>query len=246
MTAALEVRSLHKGFPQGFWRRPHEVLHGVSFSLPEGQTCGFVGGNGQGKTTTIKCLLGFIHPEQGDVRFFGRRLDESVKAQLGYLPERPYFQEFLSAREFLRLHWNLAGGCGTKTFSELCDKTLRLVDLAGVADRPLRSFSKGMLQRVGLAQALLMEPKLLILDEPMSGLDPDGRLLVKDILREQKKKGVTIFFSSHLLQDMDELCEHLTVIDQGRVLYDGTLAGFRLEHADLEKAFRAFRRGENL
>lgn len=242
MSAVLEVRELNKTFKGGLFEKDRRVLCDVSFSIPAGVTAGFVGGNGHGKTTTIKCLLGFVRPDSGDIRFFGRPLDLKARAKIGYLPERPYLYEFLSGREFLRFHWRLGGG--GSGFSEACARVLKAVDLETAVDRRLRTYSKGMLQRMGLAQALIHRPELLILDEPMSGLDPDGRLLVKDILREQRRSGVTIFFSSHLLQDMDELCNHLTVIDQGRIIADGPPELFRKRHPGLEEAFRAFRRGE--
>lgn len=238
---ALEVRGLSKTFPGGLFEKPRQVLFDVSFAIPAGRTGGFVGGNGQGKTTTLKCILGFVRPQSGDVRLFGGPVDRAAKARIGYLPERPYLYEYLTGREFLRFHWNLLGGTGA-AFVDEAKRALRAVDLEGAADRRLRSFSKGMLQRIGLAQALLGRPELLILDEPMSGLDPDGRLLVKDVLAAQKKDGRTIFFSSHLLQDMDELCDHLTVIDAGRIVADGDPSLFRRQHPDLEQAFRAFRR----
>lgn len=242
MSAVLEVRGLNKTFKGGLFEKDRQVLHEVAFSVPRGATAGFVGGNGHGKTTTIKCLLGFVRPNAGEIKFFGQALDLKSRAKIGYLPERPYLYEFLTGREFLHFHWKLAGGVAG--FKEACERVLKSVDLQNAADIRLRKYSKGMLQRMGLAQALIHKPELLILDEPMSGLDPDGRLLVKEILREQRQNGVTIFFSSHLLQDMDELCNHLTVIDQGRVVIDGPPELFRKQHPGLEEAFRAFRRGE--
>lgn len=240
----LEVEGLCKSFAGGLFKGRRQVLFDVSFRLPSGQTCGFVGGNGQGKTTTLKSIFGFIRPDRGSIRLFGEPLTLANRARVGFLPERPYLYEFLTATEFLRLHWRLAGRGRDAGFAEASRKVLEQVGLEAAAERRLRSFSKGMLQRIGLAQAILHEPELLILDEPMSGLDPDGRLMVKDILKEQKKRGVGIFFSSHLLQDMDELCSHLTVIDKGRVKYDGSLEGFRKDHADLELAYRALRRAQ--
>lgn len=241
MTFSLRVQGLNKTFPGGLFEKSRQVLFDVSFALPQGETCGFVGGNGQGKTTTIKCLFQFIRFDRGEIQFFGEPLSPQVKRRIGYLPERPYLYEFLTTREFLRLHWELSQGGSASEFSARLPALLRRVELDHVADRPLRSFSKGMLQRAGLAQALIHQPDLLILDEPMSGLDPDGRLLVKEILREEKKRGASIFFSSHLLQDMDELCSHLTVIEAGRILYDGGVEAFRNEHPDLEQAYRAWR-----
>lgn len=238
----LEVRQLRKSFSTDFWRPRREVLRGVSFRLPAGTTTGFIGVNGSGKTTSLKCILGFIFPERGEVLFdSGKQSLDVFKARLGYLPERPYFYDFLSAEEFLRFHWDLSGGGGG--FAERRDSVLAKVDLSGTGAKRLRQFSKGMLQRIGLAQALLRQPDLLILDEPMSGLDPDGRLLVKDILHEEKKRGTTLFFSSHLLADMEELCDRLIVIDDGKILYEGPQETFLTEQADrnLERAFARLR-----
>lgn len=241
MSFTLEVKNLCKTFPGGLFEKDRQVLFDVSFGLPEGQVCGFVGGNGQGKTTTIKCLFNFIRPDQGRILFFGQNLGPKEQARIGYLPERPYLYEFLTGREFLKLHWRLSGK-SSADFAPACERVLKRVDLVFAADRSLRSYSKGMLQRIGLAQALIHSPDFLILDEPMSGLDPDGRLLVKQILKEENKRGATLFFSSHLLQDMDELCTHLTVIEDGRIRHDGTVEDFRRELPDLEQAFQAWRR----
>lgn len=241
MSFTLEVKNLCKTFPGGIFEKDRQVLFNVSFRLPVGQVCGFVGGNGQGKTTTIKCLFDFIRPDQGEILFFGKSLGPKEKSRIGYLPERPYLYEYLTGREFLKLYWRLSGKTGGD-FAAASERVLKRVDLSSAADRSLRSYSKGMLQRIGLAQALIHAPDFLILDEPMSGLDPDGRLLVKEILKEEHKRGSTLFFSSHLLQDMDELCSHLTVIEKGRIRHDGSVEAFRRDQPDLEQAFQAWRR----
>ncbi|MBV2167469.1 MAG: ABC transporter ATP-binding protein [Bdellovibrio sp.] len=235
--AVLTVEKLNKTFKGGLFEKDRHVLRDVTFSLPEGQTSGFVGSNGSGKTTTIKCLFDFIHPDSGEILFFGSPLSSPIKTRIGYLPERPYLYEFLTGMEFLRLHWNLCYGSSLKDFYERAHEALKKVDLFEAKDRRLRTYSKGMLQRVGIAQAILTRPDLLILDEPMSGLDPDGRAMVKDILREEQKRGVSLFFSSHLLQDMEELCSHLVVINRGQILYDGVLSSFMAEFQSLERAF---------
>lgn len=233
----LKVEKLNKVFKGGLFEKDRHVLRDVSFSLPEGQTTGFVGSNGAGKTTTIKCLFDFVRPNSGEILFFGQKLSSATKTRIGYLPERPYLYEFLTGSEFLRLHWNLCYGSSLKDFSERALEALKKVDLLEAKDRRLRTYSKGMLQRIGIAQAILTRPDLLILDEPMSGLDPDGRAMVKDILREEQKRGVSLFFSSHLLQDMEELCSHLVVINRGQILYDGGLTPFMAEYQSLERAF---------
>lgn len=233
----LKIQKLNKTFKGGLFEKDRHVLRDVSFALPQGETSGFVGSNGSGKTTTIKCVFEFIRPDSGEILFFGKKLDQSSRARIGYLPERPYLYEFLTGQEFLRLHWNLCYGSKLGDFYERCKEALQKVDLVDASERRLRTYSKGMLQRIGIAQAILTRPDLLILDEPMSGLDPDGRALVKDILREEQKRGVSLFFSSHLLQDMEELCRHLVVIDKGQILYDGDLAKFMSEYQSLERAF---------
>ncbi|WP_347357051.1 ABC transporter ATP-binding protein [Bdellovibrio sp.] len=235
--AVLSIEKLNKTFKGGLFEKDRHVLRDVSFALPEGQTSGFVGSNGAGKTTTIKCIFDFIRPDSGIIHFFGKPLTSESKTRVGYLPERPYLYEFLTGMEFLRLHWNLCYGASLKDFHERAHEALKKVDLFEAKDRRLRTYSKGMLQRIGIAQAILTRPDLLILDEPMSGLDPDGRAMVKDILREEQKRGVSLFFSSHLLQDMEELCSHLVVINRGQILYDGVLNSFMAEYQSLEKAF---------
>lgn len=242
--AAIEVLKLNKSFKGGLFEKDRHVLKDVSFSLPVGQTTGFVGGNGSGKTTTIKSIFNFIRPDSGQIRIFGQPLSNEIKTRIGYLPERPYLYEFLTGMEFLKLHWNLCYGHMQKDFQDRAREALQKVDLLEARDRRLRTYSKGMLQRVGIAQAILTRPDLLILDEPMSGLDPDGRLMVKDILKEEQKRGVTLFFSSHLLQDMEELCSNLVVINHGRIFYEGALTNFVAEYSSLEKAFRSVRQND--
>lgn len=234
---AIEVKNLVKVLPTGFMGKT-EVLHKVTFNVPQGQSCGFVGNNGAGKTTTLKCLLEFLTPTEGEIRFFNEKLSVQNRIRIGYLPERPYHYEFLSAMEFLKFHWNLTFK-DLHGFEDQAEKVLKLVGLFESRDKILRKFSKGMLQRIGLAQALIHNPDLLILDEPVSGLDPDGRLLVKNILRELKNQGKTLFFSSHLLEDVDELCENLVVIHHGDILYHGELSNFRSQYKNLEEAFAA-------
>lgn len=234
--AALIVGKLNKTFKGGLFEKDRHVLKDVSFSLPEGATTGFVGSNGSGKTTSIKCIFDFVKPDSGQITFFGQKLSSEVKTRIGYLPERPYLYEFLTGMQLLKLHWNLSYS-SLEGFEERALEALRKVNLVEARDRRLRTYSKGMLQRVGIAQAILTKPDLLVLDEPMSGLDPDGRALVKDILRQEQKRGVTLFFSSHLLQDMEELCSHLVVINRGQIIYEGGLPQFMSEYQSLEKAF---------
>ena len=246
----ISVHLLNKTFRTDLFKKPRHVLKNVSFNVPQGQATGFVGANGAGKTTTLKCLLGFLKPDSGKILFKDHPLDAEFKYQLGYLPERPYLYEFLTAQEFLKLHWDLGRKTTSVEFAPIMESTLQRVGLKGVQKQRIRSFSKGMMQRLGLAQALLHEPQLLILDEPMSGLDPDGRWLVKKIIQQEIDKGTTVFFSSHLLSDLQELCSHLVAMDLGEVIYSGSMREFiekagRPERPDLEEAFiqaqRSFR-----
>lgn len=238
----IEVKDLTKTFQGSFFEKKKIVLDKVNFVIPESATVGFVGGNGSGKTTSIKCLLDFIKPQSGSIHFWGAPLDESSKSRLGYLPERPYFYEFLTGMEFLKFHWDL---CKTSRagFQEKALQVIRKVGLEEAKDRKLRSYSKGMLQRIGIAQSTLNDPEILILDEPMSGLDPDGRMMVKEILKEEQKKKITLFFTTHLLHDVEELCSHLVVIDQGKILYVGELSPFLQKYKNLDEAFHEIRRG---
>ncbi len=231
----LKVEGLKKTFKGQLFEKSHQVLKGLSFEVKTGRTTGFVGVNGAGKTTTLKCALGFVRPDEGEIRFFNQGpLDSDLKKRLGYLPERPYYYDFVTATQFLKFHWDLTGG--GEGFAPRAEEILAKVNLKNVTHKHLRSFSKGMLQRIGLAQALLRSPELLILDEPMSGLDPDGRMLIKNIIMEEKKRGTTLFFSSHLLGDMDELCDDLVVIDQGQLIFQGALKDFAKDQG-VEKSF---------
>ena len=161
--AVLSIEKLNKTFKGGLFEKDRHVLRDVTFSLPEGQTSGFVGSNGAGKTTTIKCLFDFIRPDSGQINFFGAPLTSESKTRIGYLPERPYLYEFLTGMEFLRLHWNLCYGSAMKDFHERAHEALKKVDLFEARDRRLRTYSKGMLQRIGIAQAILTRPEVMLM-----------------------------------------------------------------------------------
>lgn len=239
MDKAIEVQNVLKSFKVGFLGKKKQILKDISFHVPQGKTTGFVGNNGSGKTTSLKCILQFITPDSGDILFWGKELNQQSKNKIGYLPERPYLYEFLTGMEYLKFHWNLADHDKPRNFLQRAHDSLKKVNLFEARDTLLRKYSKGMLQRIGIAQAIIHEPELLILDEPMSGLDPDGRFLVKEILKEEKKRGTTIFFSSHLLQDMEELCSHLCAIHEGNMIYNGDLTTFISQYKNLELAFQA-------
>ncbi len=223
----LSVRNLVKSYKKGFIPKKVEVLHGVSFTLNDGTITGFLGGNGAGKTTTIKCILGLAFPESGEIEYFGQsEFDHEVKKRIGFLPERPYFYEHLTGEEFLRFYGQLSLRLTRKDLVERIEKLLKRVDLVDARDRKLRNYSKGMLQKVGVAQALIHDPELVILDEPMSGLDPDGRFYLSEIIRETAREGRTVFFSSHLLNDAEKLCQNLVIMKAGRVSYEGSTEQF--------------------
>jgi len=217
----LQVNELKKSYKRGFIPRKNEVLKGVSFSVPAGTITGFLGGNGAGKTTTMRCILGLDYPDSGTSEFFGAPLNAESKRRLGFLPERPYFYEHLTGVEFLSFYAHLSGSWKKSVLNDRILELLKRVDLVHAKDRPLRNYSKGMLQKIGLAQALIHEPELIILDEPMSGLDPDGRLALSEIILETAQKGPAIFFSSHLLHDMERLCQRLVVLKDGVCIYEG-------------------------
>ncbi|MDW8190938.1 MAG: ABC transporter ATP-binding protein [Pseudobdellovibrionaceae bacterium] len=226
MAVWIEVNNVTKSFPVGFWMRAREVIHQASFALEENRSVGFVGPNGSGKTTLMKLMLNFIFPDSGEIRYPSCDNNFSIfRSQLGFMPERPFLYDFLSAREFLYFHWVLGGGTGS--FKKRMDEILKKVRLSGEENTRLRHFSKGMLQRIGLGQALLHRPKYLILDEPMSGLDPDGRYEMRVILKEQKDAGSTILLSSHLIEDVEYICDDVLLIMEGRIVYFGAISDLK-------------------
>lgn len=219
----LEVRGLEKSFSKGFIPRRQQVLKGVNFSIQAGRITGFLGANGAGKTTTMKCFLGLVFPDSGECRYFNNQeLNSSIKQKIGFLPERPYFYEYLTGKEFLLFYGQLSTSLSRKDILLRIDKLLKRVDLLHAKDKHLRDYSKGMLQKIGLAQALIHEPELVILDEPMAGLDPDGRYYLSEMIREVAQKGASVFFSSHLLHDAESLCQDLVILKDGAVVYEGS------------------------
>jgi ABC-2 type transport system ATP-binding protein len=234
MTAILEVENLRKAFRSSPFRPPVEALRGVSFSAGEGACLGCLGQNGAGKTTTLKILTGQIRADSGSARLFSRSgADPAARRELGYLPENPYFHDHLSPLEGLTLYGRLSG-MAAREVAQVAPGLLEKVGLFEVRHRRVRSFSKGMRQRYGLATALLASPRLLLLDEPLSGLDPAGRKLVKDVILEQHRAGRTIVLCSHVLADVQEICERVVVLHQGRVVRDGSISTL------LDREARAF------
>lgn len=222
---AIEILGLEKTYKVGFWRkRPKRALHPLHLTVEEGEIFGFLGPNGAGKTTTLKMLMGLVFPTSGSARLLGRDwTDPEVKAQIGFLPEQPYFYDYLTAHELLNYYAQLSGVPG-KDRKHRIDEVLQRVGLTDVRGVQLRKFSKGMLQRVGIAQAILHDPKLVFFDEPMSGLDPMGRREVRDLMEQLKHEGKTVFFSTHILSDAESLCDHVAIIHQGELRGVGAVA----------------------
>jgi ABC-2 type transport system ATP-binding protein len=220
--AVLTVQDVHKTFKLGFFRKRVEAVRGVSFEVQTGETYGVLGPNGAGKTTTIKSILRLIRPDRGSIQVFGNPLSIESLARIGYMPENPYVYQYLRAPEFLDLCGRLMG-LDRRTRERRSAEMIELVGLSHAVDRPIGRFSKGMTQRMGLAQALLHDPELLILDEPMSGLDPIGRKQVRDIILAQRKAGKTLIFTSHVLSDVEMLCDRIAILNRGRVVARGTL-----------------------
>lgn len=223
--AAIEILGLSKIYKIGFWRnKPKFALKPLALNVEEGEVFGFLGPNGAGKTTTLKMLMGLVFPTAGSARILGKDIDDpSVKVQIGFLPEQPYFYDYLTARELLEYYGRLSGVVG-KDLSARVFTVLGRVGLADAANLQLRKFSKGMLQRVGIAQAILHEPKIVFFDEPMSGLDPMGRREVRNLIEELQQEGRTVFFSTHILSDAEALCDRVAVIHLGELRGVGAVA----------------------
>ena len=219
----LRAVELEKTFRKPFTGKRVQAVKSVSFEVARGEIFGFLGPNGAGKTTTIKMLMGLIAPTQGRIEILGvPGPAPDVMARVGFLPENPYVYPYLTPREFVELCGRLSGLAGAG-LRERTTRVLERVGLAEAIDRPARALSKGMLQRVGLAAALVHDPDLLVLDEPMSGLDPVGRKEVRDLIVEEKQRGRTVFFSTHILGDVEALCDRVCILRKGEVVVAGAL-----------------------
>jgi ABC-2 type transport system ATP-binding protein len=241
-TLAIRTEELTKDYAVGFWRpRPRRALDRLTLDVERGEVFGFLGPNGAGKTTTLKLLMRLIFPTAGRAAILGRPVgDVDVRRRIGFLPENPYFYDHLTAEELLTYFAALFGLRGADRHARVS----RLLDQVGIgAERrlQLRKFSKGMLQRVGLAQALVNDPDVVVLDEPMSGLDPLGRRQVRSLILELRDRGCTVFFSSHILADAEALCSRVAILASGRLVAAGRLSemlafevrGWELVMADL-------------
>ena len=219
---AIEVRDLRKTYRTPFRRKKVEALRGVSFQVERGHIFGFVGPNGAGKTTTIRMLMGLIRPSGGAATLLGKQIPSRVaRARVGFLPESPYFYDYLTIDELLDLTGRLFGVPGalrTRRAGELIER----VGLGRARGQLLKKYSKGMLQRAGLAQALMNDPELVVLDEPMSGLDPIGRKEVRDLILELRDRGKTVFFSSHILTDIEAVADRVAIVARGQLQEQGT------------------------
>jgi ABC-2 type transport system ATP-binding protein len=243
-STVVEVVNLEKTFFLGLFRKRVDAVKKVSFEVRPGEIFGVLGPNGAGKTTTIKMLLGLIFPTAGRFTLFGKDAPgPEIMRRVGYLPENPYVYQYLRAHEFLDLCGRL---CGMEPAlrKKRADEMIHKVGLDHATDRPIGKFSKGMTQRIGLAQALLHDPDLLVLDEPMSGLDPIGRKEVRDLIVDERKRGKTVLFTSHILTDVERLCDRVALVNRGVVTAYGALGellqpGVRRTEIEVERASEA-------
>jgi ABC-2 type transport system ATP-binding protein len=221
---AIEAENLTKVFKDQLKRKPVVALTGLTLAIEQGEVFGFLGHNGAGKSTAIKLFVNLLFPTSGRATVLGRDVaDPAARAQIGYLPENPYLYDHLTAEELLRFGARVSGLSSVAAGGEI-ERLLDLVGLTHARTRALRTYSKGMLQRAGLAMALVGNPRVVILDEPMSGLDPFGRRLVADVIRQLRAEGRTVFFSTHILPDVEHLCDRVGIIAGGELRYVGALA----------------------
>lgn len=236
--SVLQIDKLSKVFRRGFWGRPVIALHELTLNVEAGEIYGFLGPNGAGKTTTVKILLRIIYPTSGSATIMGKPLGHpDVVNQVGYMPENPYFYRFLTGREFLRFFARLANISAAEA-AKRADQLLEQVGMSHAADVRIAEYSKGMVTRIGLAQALLREPAVLFLDEPMSGLDPIGRREIRQIIMNLRARGKTIFFCSHILSDVEAICDRVAILNKGRVVAQGNLDDILGNEGGFEITFR--------
>lgn len=231
---AIVFSAASKEFKEGIRGRKVHALKDLSLAVKEGEVFGFLGPNGAGKSTAIKILMNLIFPTAGSAKILGMDVrNPEARRDVGFLPENPYFYDYLSAEELL-MFGGQASGLHNAEIKERSDMLLKRLGLDNAGNRPLRSYSKGMVQRAGLALALIHDPKVLILDEPMSGLDPIGRKMVVDLILDLKAEGKTVFFSSHILSDVERLCDRVSILINGSLVRLISLAGLSV---DLEELF---------
>ena len=241
---AIEARGLSYGFRSGFWLKRKAVIHHIDMEIPEGQVFGLLGMNGAGKTTLIHLITGLRAPIQGQVNVFGFKADSlEARRLIGFLPERPYFHDYLTGDQFLRFHARLSG-LDPHIEGERVKEVLQQVKMWGAKDKDLKTYSKGMLQRIGIAQALIHDPKVLILDEPMSGLDPIARREMRQLIIELGITGHTVLLTSHVISDIEEVCSHVAILRNGSILEKGPIEEF-LVHGKLEEGIARWYKGES-
>ncbi len=220
---AVEIADIHKSFPGHWGRGGVYAVKGVSLSIPAGSVYGLIGPNGSGKSTIMKALVGLLSPDAGTCRVFGQAATAaSNRREIGFLPENPYFYKFLTGEETVRFYGRLCGLYGAELKVRTAEM-LKLVGLQDAASRRLGGYSKGMLQRVGLAQALVQKPRLLVLDEPTAGVDPIGSRAIRDIILDLKQQGITVFLCSHLLEQVQEICDRVGILYQGCLIAEGSV-----------------------
>jgi ABC-2 type transport system ATP-binding protein len=236
MNVALKTVNLTKEFRRGIGSKPIVSLRGLNLEVMEGEIFGYLGPNGAGKTTTFKILMGFIRPSRGKAWIFGKEIsDPSSREGVGFLPEQPYFYDHLTAEEFLRMHAQLVG-IPKGEIKDRVEELLRMVGLERFKSTRIRRFSRGMLQRIGIAQALVNDPKLVLLDEPMSGLDPIGRRQMRELILRLKSEGRTVIYSSHILSDVETICDRVAILVRGELLGVGALEEL-LGEGELDEMF---------
>jgi ABC-2 type transport system ATP-binding protein len=222
-TPAVEIKNLVKDFKTSFRKQMLRAVDGVSIRIMPGEVYGLIGPNGSGKSTTMKALLGLVAPTAGTCAIFGKdSLKVDSRNDVGFLPENPYFYKHLSGAETLRFYGKLCGLKG-RVLEDRVSELLAMVDLEDARDRRIGGYSKGMLQRIGLAQALVQEPRLVILDEPTAGVDPIGSRQIRDLIFKLRERGITVFLCSHLLEQVQEVCDHVGIIFKGRMVKEGRL-----------------------
>ena len=220
---AVEITNLVKDFKTSFRKQMLRAVDGVSIRIMPGEVYGLIGPNGSGKSTTMKALLGLVAPTSGTCAIFGKdSLKVDSRNDVGFLPENPYFYKHLSGVETLKFYGKLCGLKG-KILEDRVSELLALVDLEGARDRRIGGYSKGMLQRIGLAQALVQEPRLVILDEPTAGVDPIGSRQIRDLIFKLRERGITVFLCSHLLEQVQEVCDHVGIIFKWKMVKEGRL-----------------------
>ncbi|MBE6417790.1 MAG: ABC transporter ATP-binding protein [Akkermansiaceae bacterium] len=235
---AVEIENIHKSFPGHWGKGGVYAVKGVSLSIPQGTVYGLIGPNGSGKSTIMKALVGLLAPDEGSCRVFGQPATAAAnRKEIGFLPENPYFYKFLTGEETVRFYGRLCGLRG----KELRNRTAEMLELAGLTDaahRRLGGYSKGMLQRVGLAQALVQRPRLLVLDEPTAGVDPIGSRAIRDIILSLKEQGLTVFLCSHLLEQVQEICDNVGILYQGCMIAAGSMEAITRDLSTTEVSLR--------